>query len=90
MARSLVACTPKMADWGGLMMGVDIMEPKVPPLLMEKVPPVISSMPSLPSLALAPNSAIFFSMSAKLIWSALRRMGTTKPRGEPTAMPMSK
>ena len=37
-----------------------------------------------------PNSAIFFSMSAKLIWSALRRIGTTRPRGEPTAMPMSK
>jgi hypothetical protein len=43
-------------------------------------------LPSRPS----PNSAIFFSMSAKLIWSALRRMGTTRPRGEPTAMPMSK
>ena len=89
-ARSLVACTPRMADCGGLMMGVDSMEPKVPPLLIENVPPVMSSMPSLPSRALAPNSAIFFSMSAKLIWSALRKMGTTRPRGEPTAMPMSK
>ena len=45
---------------------------------------------SLPSRAFWPNSAIFFSMSAKLIWSALRRIGTTRPRGEPTAMPMSK
>ncbi|MNT72151.1 hypothetical protein D3C72_2107220 [compost metagenome] len=72
------------------MMGVDIIEPKVPPLEIENVPPVISSMPSLPSAAFLPNSAIFFSMSAKLIWSALRRIGTTRPRGEPTAIPMSK
>ncbi|MCY1210359.1 hypothetical protein D9M72_220450 [compost metagenome] len=79
-----------MADWGGLMIGVESIEPKVPPLEMENVPPVISSMPSLPSCAFLPYSAIFFSMSAKLIWSALRRMGTTRPRGEPTAMPMSK
>jgi hypothetical protein len=72
------------------MIGVDSIEPKTPPLLIEKVPPVSSSMPSLPSRAFTPYSAIFFSISAKVIWSALRRMGTTKPRGEPTAMPMSK
>ena len=72
------------------MIGVDSIEPKMPPLLIEKVPPVRSSSESLPSLAFLPNSAIFFSMSAKLIWSALRRIGTTRPRGEPTAMPMSK
>ena len=71
-------------------MGVDNIEPNTPPLEIENVPPVISSMPSLPSRALAPYSEIFFSMSAKLIWSALRRIGTTRPRGEPTAMPMSK
>jgi hypothetical protein len=52
-----------MADCGGLMIGVDSIEPKVPPLEIEKVPPVRSSRVSLPSLALAPNS-IFFSMSA--------------------------
>ena len=69
-----------MADWGGLMIGVDSMEPKTPPLEMEKVPPVRSSIDSLPSLALLPNSAIFFSISATVIWSALRRMGTTRPR----------
>jgi hypothetical protein len=66
------------------------MEPNTPPLEIEKVPPVISSMPSLPSLAFWPNSAIFFSISAKLSWSALRTIGTTRPRGLPTAMPMSK
>ena len=39
-----------------------------PPLEIEKVPPVKSSSESLPSRALVPYSAIFFSMSAKLIW----------------------
>ncbi len=72
------------------MIGVESIEPKTPPLEIENVPPVRSSSESLPSAAFLPNSAIFFSMSAKLIWSALRRIGTTRPRGEPTAMPMSK
>jgi hypothetical protein len=72
------------------MIGVDSIEPKVPPLEIEKVPPVRSSSESLPSLALEPNSAIFFSIWARLIWSASRRIGTTRPRGLPTAMPMSK
>jgi len=72
------------------MMGVDNIDPNTPPLEMEKVPPVSSSMVSLPSLALAPNSAIFFSSSASDSWSASRRIGTTRPRELPTAMPMSK
>ncbi|KFB73298.1 MAG: hypothetical protein AW09_001447 [Candidatus Accumulibacter phosphatis] len=80
---------PRIADCGGLMIGVDNIEPKTPPLEIEKVPPVRSSIDSLPSLALLPNSPIFFSMSAMLIWSASRRIGTTRPRGLPTAMPMS-
>jgi hypothetical protein len=36
------------------------MEPNTPPLEIENVPPVRSSSVSLPSFALAPNSAIFF------------------------------
>ena len=72
------------------MMGVDSIEPNTPPLEMEKRPPVRSSMASLPSWARLPKSAIFFSMSAMDIWSASRRIGTTRPRGLPTAMPMSK
>ena len=78
-----------MADCGGLMIGVDIIEPNTPPLEIEKVPPERSSMDSLPSLAFCPNSAILSSISAIDIDSTLRRMGTTRPRGEPTAMPMS-
>ena len=72
------------------MIGVDSIEPNTPPLEIENVPPVSSSRPSLPSPARLPKSAIFFSMSANVIWSASRRIGTTRPRGEPTAMPMSK
>jgi hypothetical protein len=49
-----------MADCGGLMMGVDIMEPKVPPLEMEKVPPVSVVNAQLAVLAAFwPNSADF-------------------------------
>ena len=47
-----MACMPRMADWGGLMMGVPIMEPNTPPLLMVKVPPSMSSRASVPSRAL--------------------------------------
>ena len=52
MGRSTMLCMPRMPLCGGLMMGVDIIEPKVPPLVMVKVPPVMSSMARLPSLAL--------------------------------------
>ncbi|SAK96226.1 hypothetical protein AWB82_07009 [Caballeronia glebae] len=48
------------------MIGVESMEPNTPPFEMENVPPVISSIDSLPSLAFWPNSAIFFSISARL------------------------
>src|SRR5688500_19214589 len=37
-ARSLVACTPRIADCGGLMIGVDSIEPNTPPLEIENVP----------------------------------------------------
>ncbi len=72
------------------MMGVESIEPNTPPFEIEKVPPVSSSIVSFPSCARLPKSAIFFSTSAKLIWSASRRIGTTSPRELPTAMPMSK
>jgi pyruvate/2-oxoglutarate dehydrogenase complex dihydrolipoamide acyltransferase (E2) component len=35
------------------------------------------------------KSTIFFSMPAKSSWSASRKTGTIKPRGEATAMPTS-
>lgn len=40
---SKMPCIPRMADCGGLMMGVPNNEPNTPPLLMVKVPPSMSS-----------------------------------------------
>ena len=60
-----MACTPRIADCGRLMMGVDSREPNTPPLEIEKVPPVSSSMVSLPSWAFA-EAGSSFSRSAKL------------------------
>ena len=37
-----------MADWGGLMIGVPMSEPKTPPLETVNVPPSISSIASSP------------------------------------------
>lgn len=48
------------------MMGVLIMLPYTPPLLMVKVPPAMSSMLIVPSLAFLPSAPRFFSMPAKL------------------------
>ncbi|MOA58355.1 hypothetical protein D3C78_1827430 [compost metagenome] len=45
-------CIPKIADCGALMIGVDIIEPNTPPLVIVNVPPVISSIESLFSRAL--------------------------------------
>ena len=67
------------------MIGVDISDPNTPPFEMVKVPPAMSSIVSLPALALAPKSPIVFSISAKLIASALRMTGTTRPLGALTA-----
>jgi hypothetical protein len=52
---------------------------------MVKVPPCISSILSVPSLARRPKSAMVFSISAKLSLSALRMTGTTSPLGALTA-----
>lgn len=49
---SLVACIPRIADYGGLIIGVPIIDPNTPPLLIVNVPPAISSSVIYPSLAL--------------------------------------
>jgi hypothetical protein len=54
------------------MIGVESIEPNTPPFEIENVPPVSSSIVSLPSCARLPNSVICFSMSASESWSALR------------------
>ena len=43
---STMACIPRIADWGGLIIGVPIIEPNTPPLEMVKVPPSMSSIAS--------------------------------------------
>ena len=48
---SKMPCMPRMADWGGLMMGVPNMEPNTPPLLMVNVPPSMSSIARVPDRA---------------------------------------
>ena len=72
------------------MIGVDISEPNTPPLEMVKVPPFMSSIVSVPSLARLPKSAMVFSISAKLMPAASRTTGTTRPFGADTATEMSR
>ena len=52
-----VACMPNMADWGILIMGVPNNDPNTPPLEIVKVPPVMSSRASAPSLAWVEQSS---------------------------------
>ena len=65
------------------------MDPKTPPFVMVKVPPVISSGVIFPSLALIAKRFISLSISTKLIFSAFRTTGTINPFGEETAIPIS-
>ena len=66
MGLSSILCIPRIALCGILMMGVLIIEPKIPPLVMVKVPPVISSIVNLLSFALVASSTTFASMPAML------------------------
>ena len=82
-------CIPNIADCGGLMIGVESIDPKTPPFVMVKVPPVISSGVILPSLALIANLLMSDSISWSSIPSAFRTTGTMSPLGDETAMPIS-
>ena len=82
-------CIPKIADWGELIIGVDIIDPKIPPLVIVKVPPCISSIDNFPSLALVANLIISFSIWSKLKLSAFLITGTTNPFGVETAIDIS-
>ncbi len=81
---------PRIALCGELTIGVDSSEPKTPPLVMVKVPPVSSSIVIVPARARAAKLPIDFSISAKLKRSASRSTGTISPRSVDTATPMSK
>eukprot|EP00213_Chloropicon_mariensis_P000953 CAMPEP_0197479770 /NCGR_PEP_ID=MMETSP1309-20131121/36318_1 /TAXON_ID=464262 /ORGANISM="Genus nov. species nov., Strain RCC998" /LENGTH=90 /DNA_ID=CAMNT_0043021531 /DNA_START=23 /DNA_END=295 /DNA_ORIENTATION=- len=89
MGLWLVACIPKIADWGGLIIGVLSRLPNTPPFVMENVPPAMSSMLIVPSLAFWPSMEIVFSMPANESLSASLITGTTRPFGAATAMEMS-
>ena len=45
---SKIPCIPRIADWGGLIIGVPNIEPNTPPLEIVKVPPSISSIARSP------------------------------------------
>jgi hypothetical protein len=68
---------------------VDIIEPKMPPLVMVKVPPLISGIESFPFRAFSDNEATCFSISAKLKLSTFRTTGTINPLGVLTATEIS-
>ncbi|KAE9524566.1 hypothetical protein AGLY_014616 [Aphis glycines] len=59
---SKIPCIPKIADCGGLMIGVPIRDPKTPPLLTVKVPPSISSTSIAPLFAFSPRAAIYLNV----------------------------
>ena len=68
-------CMPRMALCGGLMMGVDSMEPNTPPLVMVNVPPLISSTVISPSRARIASRLISASIWSSVMDSALRTTG---------------
>ena len=82
-------CIPRTADWGGFKIGVDNKEPNIPPFEMVKVPPCISSIDNLPSLAFSEYSVIFNSISAIERFPASLTTGTTRPLSVETATPIS-
>jgi hypothetical protein len=51
IGRSNIPCIPRIADCGGLIIGVPNNEPNTPPLLIVNVPPSISSIESEPFFA---------------------------------------
>src|SRR5258708_9035054 len=87
--RFLIAPTARMATWGWLMMGVPIRLPKVPTLVIVKVPPWVSSGLSLLWRALSAREFTFLVRPTRLSWYALRITGTMRlPLGSAVAMPI--
>ena len=89
IGRSTILCIPKIALWGGLIIGVDNMEPKTPPFVIVKVPPVISSTVISPSRARIAKRFTSASTPLKVRFSALRITGTINPFGPETAILIS-
>ena len=85
----MIECIPKIAAWLPLMIGVDIIEPKIPPLVIVNEPFTMSSKPNFLSRALTAKSAIALSISAKFFLSQSLTNGTNKPSSVDTAIPIS-
>lgn len=66
-------------------MGVPIIDPKTPPLLMVKVPPAISSIVILPNFPLLAKPIKSFSTYANPLDSTFLMTGTMSPLGVATA-----
>ena len=82
-------CMPKIPLCGGLIIGVDNIEPNTPPLVMVNVPPVISSMEICPSLARKAKRFTSLSTPLKDKFSAFLITGTINPLGPETAIEIS-
>ena len=70
---------PKMPLCGGFKIGVDIIEPKMPPFVIVNVPPVSSSICSAPLRARSPKSRIACSMAAKPLRLGVAQHGHDEP-----------
>ena len=65
----MIECIPRISAWLPLIIGVLIIEPNTPPLVIVNDPLTISSKPSFLSLALTAKSAIALSSSRKVFLS---------------------
>ena len=86
--RSRVACTPRIADCGGLMIGVDSIDPNTPPLLIVYVPPVSSSTVSRPPARACRNRRSFLDVGDRQLVGVGDDRHDETARAA-TAMPMS-
>lgn len=85
----MIACIPKIADYGALIIGVPMRLPNTPPLEIINIPPTISSVVIFPYLPLSAKSMRVFSISAKLSFSQFLSTGTINPVGVATAIEIS-
>ena len=89
--RCWILCMPRMPLCGGLRIGVDISEPKTPPLEIVKVPPVRSSIVELAVARLAGRARRSPSRSRRTTMRVGVAHAPARPGrcGVPTATPMS-
>ena len=85
--RIFVACIPRIADCGGLMIGVPMSDPNTPPLEIVNVPPAMSSSEISSFRALFASAPSAFSIPAYESASTFRITGTTSLRAETDALP---